>query len=107
DDLLGEARIGDDLLVAGHRGREDGFAEGESFRADRFAGEDAAILESEKAFHCSSFCARAFGIHSPRSRYWRARAALRRANSRSGHCSDQASELRTAACSRCLETGSK
>ena len=28
DDLPAEARVGDDLLVAGHRGREDGLAEG-------------------------------------------------------------------------------
>src|SRR5439155_20388546 len=45
-----------DLLVAGHRGREDGLAELESVGADGFAAEDRAVLESEKARHsCTTF----------------------------------------------------
>ena len=65
DDLLGEARVGDDLLVAGHRGREHGLAEGEALRADRFAGKDGAVLERQKAFQRFTSC---FESHSPCSR---------------------------------------
>ena len=35
EDLLRVARVGDELLVAGHRGREDGLAEGDALGADR------------------------------------------------------------------------
>ena len=53
DDLLGVARVGDDLLVAGHRGREDGLAEREALGADRLAAEDGPVLEGEEAGHDS------------------------------------------------------
>ena len=53
-DLPLEARIGRDLLVAGHRRREDGFAEGEPVRADRLAGEHRAVLEDQAACHSNA-----------------------------------------------------
>ncbi len=53
EDLLGVARVGDELLVAGHRGREDGLAEGDALGAHRPAGEDLAVLEDERAGHAS------------------------------------------------------
>ena len=46
-DLLRVARVGDELLVAGHRGREDGLAEGHSLGADRLTAEDRPVLECE------------------------------------------------------------
>ena len=51
DELLGEARVGDGLLVAGHRGREDGLAERGAGGADRRAAEDRAVLEREEGAH--------------------------------------------------------
>ena len=50
-ELFGEARVGDDLLVTGHRSGEDRFADGEALGADGVAAEDRAVLESEKAGH--------------------------------------------------------
>ena len=47
DELLREARIGRDLLVAGHPRREHGFAERDPRGADRSAREDGAVLEHE------------------------------------------------------------
>ena len=41
------ARIGDRLLVAGHRGREAGLARGDAGRADADARKDGAVLEDE------------------------------------------------------------
>src|SRR5581483_6486017 len=49
DDLAGVARVGDDLLVARHRGREHGFADCAPRRADALAREDLAVLEHERA----------------------------------------------------------
>ena len=46
-DLCDVARVGDRLLVAGHRGREAGLAGGHPGRADRDAGEDRAVLQHE------------------------------------------------------------
>ena len=55
DELLGEARVGDGLLVAGHRGREDRLAEGDALRADRLAAEDRPVLERQEGAHpCTS-----------------------------------------------------
>ena len=51
DELLGEARVGDDLLVAGHRRREDGLAVRDAERTDRAAAEDRPVLEGEEAAH--------------------------------------------------------
>ena len=48
DDLAAEARVGRDLLVAGHRGREDRLAERRRRRADALAAKDGAVLENEK-----------------------------------------------------------
>src|SRR4051794_38040601 len=48
DELLREARVGDDLLVAGHRRREDRLAAGEAGCADRVAREDRAVLQDER-----------------------------------------------------------
>ena len=50
-ELLGEARVGDDLLVTGHRGGEDRFADGEALGPDGVAAEDRAVLECEEAGH--------------------------------------------------------
>ena len=65
DELLGVARVGDDLLVARHRRREDGLAERAARRRDRLAFEDRAVLEHEEAVHPA---ASAFVSHSPCSR---------------------------------------
>ena len=54
DDLPGKARVGDDLLVAGHRGREDGLADRKSVSRNRLAAEDGAVLEREKARHLAN-----------------------------------------------------
>ena len=51
DELLSKARVGDDLLVAGHRGGEDRFADRESVGGDRLAAEDGAVFEREEAGH--------------------------------------------------------
>ncbi len=51
DDLLREARIGDDLLVAGHRGREDRLADRKALGGDGLSSEDRAVLEREEASH--------------------------------------------------------
>ena len=48
DDLLREARIRDDLLVARHRRREDRLAVGDPQRSDRPAPEDRSVLEDEQ-----------------------------------------------------------
>ncbi len=47
DDLAGVRRIGEDLLVAGHRGVEHHFADGRSERADRPAVEHRPIGQSQ------------------------------------------------------------
>ncbi len=49
DDLLREARVGGDLLVAGHAGREDRLAEGEALGRDRGAAEDGPVLQHQEA----------------------------------------------------------
>ena len=51
DELLREARVGDDLLVAGHPSREHRFAAREPLRADRLAAEDVAVLERQETRH--------------------------------------------------------
>ena len=57
DELPGVRRIGEDLLVAGHRRREDGLAGGRAARAEGLAFEDGAVGEDEMS-------ALAFGIAS-------------------------------------------
>ena len=52
DDLPREARIGDDLLVAGHPRREHGLTERDAVRADALTGEDLAVLENQEARSC-------------------------------------------------------
>ena len=47
DDLAGVRRIGEDLLVAGHRGVEHDLADGLAERADRAAAEHRAVGERE------------------------------------------------------------
>ena len=54
DELLRVARVGHDLLVARHRGREDGFSEREALGRHRLAAEDRAVLEREEARHPSN-----------------------------------------------------
>ena len=51
DELLRIARVGDDLLVARHRGREDRLPEGDIVGADRPAVEDRPVFEDEEAAH--------------------------------------------------------
>src|SRR5262249_18630424 len=50
-DLLRERGIGDDLLVAGNRSREHGFAERKPMRGNRIPAKDGAVLEHEEARH--------------------------------------------------------
>ncbi len=57
DDLAGVARVGQDLLVAGHRGVEAQLAGGLAVRTARDAGKDGAVLERQKR-----------GAHEPPSR---------------------------------------
>ena len=52
DELLREARVGDRLLVAGHRGREDRLAERDALGAHRLAGEDRPVLERQVTVRC-------------------------------------------------------
>ena len=47
DDLPVVRRVGEDLLVAGHRRREDGFARRRAARAERAPLEDGAVGEDE------------------------------------------------------------
>ena len=47
EDLPGIARVGDELLVAGHRGREDGLTERSAVRAHGLAGEEFPVLEQQ------------------------------------------------------------
>src|SRR5205814_1860125 len=49
DELAAVARVGDDLLVAAHRRREDRLAERGAGRADALAAEDGPVLEHEVA----------------------------------------------------------
>src|SRR4029453_19094981 len=49
--LLRVARVGDDLLVARHRGGEDRFPEGDVLRADRATVEDRPVFENQEARH--------------------------------------------------------
>ncbi len=49
DDLAVVGRIGQRLLIAGHRGREDRLAERLAPRAVRLAGERAPVLEDEQS----------------------------------------------------------
>ena len=51
DELLREARVGDDLLVAGHRSREDGLPHRKALGRNRVAAEDRSVLEREEAAH--------------------------------------------------------
>src|SRR2546423_2711318 len=51
DELSRVARVGDDLLVARHRRREDRLAECVRRRTDALAAEDLAVLEHEEAGH--------------------------------------------------------
>ena len=48
EDLLGEGRVGERLLVAGHRGAEDDLAVRARRGADGVAGEDGAVFEDEE-----------------------------------------------------------
>ncbi len=49
DDLPGIGRIGQDLLVAGHRGVEDQLAGDHGCAAEAAAGEDRSVLQGENA----------------------------------------------------------
>ena len=51
DELFGEARVGDDLLVAGHGGGEHRFAHRKAVGRDRVASEHRAVLQCEEACH--------------------------------------------------------
>ena len=62
DELAREARVGDRLLVAGHRGREDGLAEGDAGGADRAGREDGAVLEGEIAVAHAAYTTRPSAI---------------------------------------------
>src|SRR5437764_3088155 len=70
DELARVARVGDDLLVAGHRRREDRLAERERRRADTLAAEELAVLEHEEAGHpsCTTRPAAIVSTTLPRSR---------------------------------------
>ena len=50
-DLATVGRVGEDLLVAGHRRVEDDLAGACARRAEGLAGEHAAVLERESADH--------------------------------------------------------
>src|SRR5205807_10254736 len=50
DDLAGVGRVGQHLLVAAHRGVEDGLAERLAGRAERAATERRAVLQDEQRF---------------------------------------------------------
>ena len=52
DDLAGVGRIGEDLLVAGHRRVEDDFARGVALGADRATSEDAAVGKRQHCRRC-------------------------------------------------------
>ena len=69
DDLVGIARVGDDLLVAGHRRREDRLAEGVALRPDGLAAKDRPVLEGEEPAHasCTSLPAAIVARTRPRS----------------------------------------
>src|SRR5262249_39339567 len=54
DQLLREARVGHDLLVAGHRRREHRLADREPVGRDRLATEDGSVLEREEAAHAAN-----------------------------------------------------
>ena len=63
DERIGEAehlrhvaRVGDRLLVAGHRGREAGLAGGDARRAHGDSGEDRAVLEDEIVHRFHPMC---------------------------------------------------
>src|ERR1700730_13213304 len=47
DELLGEARIGADLLIARHGGREDSLTARKAGSADRLAAEDGPVLQHQ------------------------------------------------------------
>src|SRR5207302_1074160 len=64
-ELLCEARVGDDLLVAGHRRGEDGLAARDARRADRLAGEHRAVLEREQSTTHSRSAAGEAGASTP------------------------------------------
>ncbi len=51
DDLLGIRRIGQDFLVAGHRGVEDGFADPSGGGTERPTGEAPAVFEDQDPLH--------------------------------------------------------
>src|SRR6266516_1475524 len=53
-ELLREARVGDDLLVTGHRGREHRLTNCEAVRPDRLATEDGAVLERDETRHAEN-----------------------------------------------------
>src|SRR6266545_4829259 len=53
DELLREARVGDDLLVAGHRRREDRLADRKTLGGDGLSPEDGAVLERDEARHAA------------------------------------------------------
>ena len=48
DDLTAERRIGADLLVAGHRGREDDLARGVDRRAEALPAKDATVRQRQR-----------------------------------------------------------
>jgi hypothetical protein len=50
DDLAGVGRIGEDLLVSGHRGVEAHFAEGLAEGAEARPPEDRAVLQDQHGF---------------------------------------------------------
>ena len=53
DQLLGEGGVGDDLLVTGHRGREDRLSDREPIGRDRLPAEDRSVLEREEPGHAA------------------------------------------------------
>ena len=69
DDLIRVARVGDDLLVAGHRGREDRLAERVALGADGLAPEERPVLEEQEPVHdpCTSRPAAIVARTRPRS----------------------------------------
>src|SRR5262249_49953109 len=46
--------VGDDLLVAGHRGREHGLAERVPGARDALAAEDSAVLQDDEPVHAAN-----------------------------------------------------
>src|SRR2546423_1257195 len=51
EELLRVARVGDELLVARHRGREHRLAERKARRADRVPPKDRLVLEGQESAH--------------------------------------------------------